>query len=235
MLIASKNKMILIVTLCFFLAGCGNEANQHRNTGLGMGAGIGGVSGGVLGYLMGGKEGAILGAALGGIGGAAVGAGIGKNMDAKSKRLREQAEMQLMQQPHMGQVVQWNNPQQNAYGQIMVQQACQAPSPSNAAVGCEWVQRREQITIDGKQETAVSWYYRPYGSRTWTKNNTGPSGANQMPQRQAYAQPQQPIYTPQPVYAQPVYPQAQAYVQPQHPTYVQPMYPQTQAYGYPRY
>jgi surface antigen len=103
------------MTVALSVAACGPNGPNKADVGLGTGAILGGVVGNQFGKGEGKVAATVLGAVIGGI----VGNDIGKQLDQKDRMLAEQAERDAFERGQAGRPVQWRNPDNNRYGEVI--------------------------------------------------------------------------------------------------------------------
>lgn len=97
------------------LAGCGPNGPNNADIGLGTGAVLGGVVGNQFGKGGGKVAATMVGAVLGGI----VGNDIGRQLDQRDRLLAQQAERDAFERGQSGQPIQWRNPDNGRYGEVV--------------------------------------------------------------------------------------------------------------------
>ena len=110
-------RLAMISCLALGLAGCSgpNGEATKADVGLGTGAVLGGVIGNQFGKGSGRVVGTVAGAVIGGI----VGNDIGRKLDQRDRILAQQAEMDAWERGPTGRPVQWRNPDNGRYGEVV--------------------------------------------------------------------------------------------------------------------
>ena len=111
-------KTIFTVTaLALGLAGCsGADGGPNKGD---VGLGTGAIIGGVVGNQFGKGNGKILGTVAGVVAGGLIGHDIGKQLDQRDRMLAQQAEAEAFERGQSGRPVQWKNPDNGRYGEVV--------------------------------------------------------------------------------------------------------------------
>jgi surface antigen len=112
-----KGFKIAAAVLCVSVAvaACGPNGPNKADVGLGTGA----VLGGVVGNQFGKGDGKILATVAGALIGGVVGHDIGKQLDDRDRVYAQQAERDAFERGESGRPVQWRNPDNGRYGEVI--------------------------------------------------------------------------------------------------------------------
>jgi surface antigen len=123
------------------VAACGPNGPTKSDAGLAIGA----VTGGVIGNQFGKGSGKIVGTAVGAVLGGIVGSEIGRSMDQQDRMLAERAQLSALEQGQSGRPVEWRNPDNGRYGEIV-------PMAPYQRGGLDCRDYTHTIYIDGRQQ-----------------------------------------------------------------------------------
>ncbi len=112
---ARKAALSLALLATVSLAGCGPGGISNADGGTIGGAVLGGVVGNQFGKGSGRVLGTVAGAFIGGI----VGHDIGRKLDQRDRILAQQAEMDALERGTSGRPIQWRNPDNGRYGEVI--------------------------------------------------------------------------------------------------------------------
>ena len=104
-----------LMLIPLMLAACAN--NQQGGTA------VGAVAGGLIGNTVGKGNGKVLATIAGAVVGGVVGSEIGKRMDAQDRALAQRAEVDAFERGESGRAVQWRNPDNGRYGEVVPSRA----------------------------------------------------------------------------------------------------------------
>jgi surface antigen len=131
----------LAVAVSLTLAACGPNGPNKADVGLGTGAVLGGIVGNQFGKGGGKVAATMAGVFLGGI----VGHDIGRQLDQSDRVLAQQAERDAFDRGEPGRPVQWRNPSNNRYGEVIPE-----PYYRRGALDCR--NYVHKIYIDGRPQ-----------------------------------------------------------------------------------
>ncbi len=107
-------KSIMLVATIVIMSGCATNQYGQKQT---VGGLAGAALGGLLGAQFGGGKGQLASTAVGVLLGGLMGSEVGRSMDDTDRMRADQANIHARTAP-LGQVINWNNPQNNNYGSI---------------------------------------------------------------------------------------------------------------------
>jgi surface antigen len=148
----------LTVALAAILAvpACGPDANRQDS-----GTVVGAIAGGVIGNQFGKGGGRVASTLAGAVVGGIVGNEIGRSLDQRDRELARQAEFDAWERGPAGRPVQWRNPDNGRYGEVIPE----APYRRGSADCRDFVHR---VYIDGRPQAMRGTACRnPDG--TWTQ------------------------------------------------------------------
>jgi surface antigen len=112
--------LVFVMTATIGLAACSGPDGRVNNSDVGLGAGA--VLGGVIGNQFGRGSGRVVGTMAGAVIGGIVGHDIGRKLDQRDRMLAQQAEVDAWERGQSGRPVQWRNPENGRYGEIVPMQ-----------------------------------------------------------------------------------------------------------------
>ena len=114
-----SNNSILVAAVmsALAIAGCSGPDGGPNKADVGTGAGA--ILGGVVGNQFGKGNGKVLGTVAGAVVGGLVGHDIGRQLDQRDRMLASRAEADAWERGETGRPVQWRNPDNGRYGEIV--------------------------------------------------------------------------------------------------------------------